>query len=411
MSSLFQKKGLQPWLFSSPKRCARPFGHFTVKQKCLIHSADVLALETVKLRPLIAHDKHPARLGLKRIARALALLVETVIPFVKEKRPQHTPMWRLHAGTLSLLLALQRSISSGVRIESLVELDVADCFLNTLRSSAIPALVFWLGHISKRSRSVYFSISKDSKNADYIGQSASHHFWCFSGAELLAFVEWELSQNDTFEILHPSSNETIVLRQVRGLPMGGHLSASLVELVALFREYTQLWPQFLDNVPTARYRDNFFLGMEMPFKVPLEAVAQGLTVLLDMPVKLEGFGTTRRFLEVKLELRNTPKIHAELAFRDDADRQGESNDVSSWPPRHDPRIRQLLPALLAGLASKIRQYHAKETGGLTASWRRAVQFLKRRAYPEKWWRRPLALSALRQGIARRLLPRCLRAAL
>ena len=128
MSSLFQKKGLQPWLFSSPKRCARPFGHFTVKQKCLIHSADVLALETVKLRPLIAHDKHPARLGLKRIARALALLVETVIPFVKEKRPQHTPMWRLHAGTLSLLLALQRSISSGVRIESLVELDVADCF-------------------------------------------------------------------------------------------------------------------------------------------------------------------------------------------------------------------------------------------------------------------------------------------
>ena len=146
-----------------------------MKQKCLIHSADVLALKTVKLCPLIAHDKHPARLGLKRIARALALLVETVIPFVKEKRRQHTTMWRLHTGTLSLLLAVQLSISSGARIESLVELDVANCFLNTLRPSAIPALVFWLGHISKRSRSVYFSISKDSKNADYIGQSASHH--------------------------------------------------------------------------------------------------------------------------------------------------------------------------------------------------------------------------------------------
>ena len=185
----------------------------------------------MKLRPLIARHKHPARFGLKRIARALALIVKAAIPFVKEKRPNHTPMWRLHAGTLSFLSALQRSVCDGYQIKELAEFDVAACFLNTPRSSVLPALRFWLSRISRRSRSVYFSLSKDSKHADYIGKSSSPHFWCFSADELNAFVDWELYYNDTFEILDANTGELSVLRQVRGLPMGGHLSASWLNLL------------------------------------------------------------------------------------------------------------------------------------------------------------------------------------
>ena len=97
-----------------------------------------------------------------------------------------------------------------------------------------------------------------------------------------------------------------------------------------------------------------------------------------------------------------------LAFRDDPDRQGESCDVSAWSPRADPRTRELMPALVAGLASKLRIYHSGGVPGLAASWRRAYQFIKRRSYPSKWWRRALALAALRNGTPLALLPQGLR---
>ena len=50
------------------------------------------------------------------------------------------------------------------------------------------------------------------------------------------------------------------LTQYRGLPIGGHFSAALVELVALWRECTQPRPQSVAALPTARYRDNYFVA-------------------------------------------------------------------------------------------------------------------------------------------------------
>ena len=130
-----------------------------------------------------------------------------------------------------------------------------------------------------------------------------------------------------------------------------------------------------------------------------------------MPVKLEGWGCCRRMLEVRVEAGASGAVRSVLAFRDDADRQGESGDVTSWPPRRDPRIKPLLGSLPRhGLAAKIRLYHADGVPGLCASWRLALQFLRRRGYPTKWWLRPLALPALRQGMPAGVLPRLLRCA-
>jgi hypothetical protein len=202
----------------------------------------------------------------------------------------------------------------------------------------------------------------------------------------------------------------MVLRQVAGLPMGGHLSAALVELVALQRELEQCWPEVLLGLPTARYRDNFFVACS-PSSLPavLRRGAEVLSALLGMPVKLEGSSEQRRMLEVVLSTGPPPKCV--LAFRDDADRQGESLDVTSWPCRADPRLPQLMHSLISGLAAKIRLYHSAGTPGFTASWRRAYAFMKRRGYPSKLWRRPLAMAALRQGAAVGKLPRALRSAL
>jgi hypothetical protein len=313
-------------------------------------------------------------------------------------------MWRLHQGTASWLAALGRS--SAVFSE-IAEFDVTDCFLNTTRSAAVPAVTFWVDRLRRRGP-LHFSISKDSPDADHMGSSSSPHFWCFTSAELLAVVEWELLHNDLFEVVSGIAERPFVLQQVAGLPMGGHLSAALVELVALRRELEQCWPVELGGLPTARYRDNFFVACSdscLPAVLGRGAVV--LSELLGMPVKLEGSSPQRRMLEVVLAVG--PPTKCILAFRDDSDRQGESQDVTSWPNRADPRLPQLLHSLLSGLAAKIRLYHSAGTPGFTASWRRAYAFLKRRGYPSKL--RPLALAALRQGAAVQALPHAMRAAL
>ena len=409
LGSALASVGSRMWPHLKPRCPSRPTSSFTIKQKSIIHSAEILLLSSIRLRPLIAHHLHPLRAILRRVARALSLLVEAAIPHVCASRSSHTPMWRLHKGTAAWLNSLaENNVLHSLR--QLVEYDVADCFLNTPRNLVLRALRYWLDIVRKRGQ-LYFSISKDNKAADYIGKSTSAHFYTFSEAELVAVVSWELEHNDLFECLAPDRSCTYVLRQVKGLPMGGHLSAALVELVALHREHTQPWPPLLGDAPSARYRDNFFVAFAMdPSAEELAALACSLTGMLCMPVKLEGSGRERRVLEVRIQLRSDI-VHSTLAFRDDTDRQGESGDVVSWPPASDPRVKQLLPGLLSSLAARIRQYHPANCHGVTSSWRRAVQFLRRRHYPTKWWLRPFAIAAVRHGARLSLLPRCLRRAL
>ena len=142
-------------------------------------------------------------------------------------------------------------------LSHLVKYDVEDCFLNTPRGLVLPALDFWLNYDFKRRRAVrYFAISKDGKSEDFIGRPCSMHYWEVSAEVVRAVVLWELDNNSLFETIGPDG-KMLVLQQDKGLPIGGHLSAALVELVALFRELTQPWPPLLESKLTMRYRDNF----------------------------------------------------------------------------------------------------------------------------------------------------------
>ena len=97
----------------------------------------------------------------------------------------------------------------------------------------------------------------------------------------MVVVRWELDHNDLFEVSNGTGGERWVLQQVGGLPMGGHLSASMVELVALHREFVRPWPARLMGVPTSRYRDNFFAFLALPaVEEVLAAAAADLTELL-----------------------------------------------------------------------------------------------------------------------------------
>jgi len=398
--------GSEPWAGRSPAGgSARPQSYWTIKQKSLISS---VGTPVVKMRPLITHCKHPLRVALRRVARALAVLVGEARDLVLKRRLQHLPMWQLHSGSAEWL----GRIAATARWWGCEEYDVADCFLNTPRKAVLAAVRFWLETTQRCSRrQPAFAISKDGKAGDHRGRPSSVHYWEITAEQLLAACEWDLAHSDAFEA-QSVAGDVVVLRQWQGLPIGGHLSAAYVELVALRREYEREWPLSLQGTLTCRYRDNFFVV------VPLERTdaerqetAADLTALLEMPVGFERAGRIARCLELRLDWTADAGVRAVLAYRTDPDRQGESHDVRTWPDWDDPRAGAVLHGLLAGLASKVVRYATPSVGGFTASIRGAVRFLRGRRYPTKRWLRPFAVELLRMGAPLGCLPQALKVAL
>ena len=204
---LYQKCGQRVAIRES-STASRPHGYFTIKQKSIL----LQAASIVKLRPIISHFLHPCRSILRRVARALSILVSLATHAVCGAKEKHLPIWRMHQGTHHWLTLLAKQTG----LTHLVEFDVEDCFLNTPRELVIPALRFWTDFRFTRGRSArYFSISKDSKDEDHVGRPCSAHFWEVSVEMVLAVVEWELEHNACFEV-QDESGDLVVLRQDKG---------------------------------------------------------------------------------------------------------------------------------------------------------------------------------------------------
>ena len=302
-----------------------------------------------------------------------------------------------------------RSLNAVSNATTVLEYDVEDCFLNTPQAKVRPAVEHWLAALRATSRrAACFAISKDSRKLDRVGASNCLHFWDLTFDVVLAVIDWEINSNLDF-VVQGLDGALVALVQHKGLPIGGCLSAGLVELVALHMEATKQWPPQLLHCLAARYRDNMFVCTASPWsQEQIMELCPLLSDILEMPVKYEGSGSVKRFLEMRITLMPNSPVKAVLAFRTDDDRQGESNDVEAWPPWADPRTRTLLKGLLMGLASKLVHYHVDGVAGLPASIRGAVRFLRGRHYPTRAWMRPFALALLHRGVPARCLPKCLR---
>ena len=259
----------------------------TIKQKSLLLQASAV----IKLRPIISHFLHPCKVFLRRVARALSILASLAAHVVHETKGTHLPIWRMHQGTHQWL----KMLTTQSELTHLAEFDVEDCFLNTPRELVVLALRFWIDFQFRRGRSTrFFAISKDAKDEDHLGRPCSPHFWEVSSDTVAATVEWELHHNAFFEVLN-ESGINVVLKQEKGLPIGGHLSAALIKLVALHREMLQPSPALLCGTITARYRDNFFVAIPNSADCNMNETAAQLSELLCMPVKSVGRSAHARF--------------------------------------------------------------------------------------------------------------------
>ena len=398
--------GCEPWVGRKPTGPKlRPQSYWTVKHKSLIESTPA---PVVKVRPLVTHSVHPMRIPLHRVARAASILVCEARMLVLARRPSHLPMWQLHSGSKEWLARL--SSTAGAR--GCDEYDVNDCFLRTPRHEVLDSACFWIDVTAAHSRKQpCFAIAKDGKKGDHRGRPSSVHYWEITCEQLLLVFAWEMDHNNTCASwqVQAGNGDVIVVQQRKGLPIGGHLSAAFVELVALRREYLCAWPAALLHCPTARYRDNFFVvTQEEPTDAQRQATANELSQLLAMPVVFERGGRVARCLELRISWLEAGSVKAVLAYRTDTDRQGESSDVRTWPEWSDPRTPLVLHGLLAGLATKLVAYSHEGVRGFPASLRQALQFLRARRYPTKAWLRPFALQLARLGVPFVALPRALR---
>ena len=276
----------------------------------MIESVDELL---VKLRPLVTHSVHPLRIGLGRLARAASILVCEARLMVMQRRPSHLPMWQLHAGSKEWLQRIARTVGWW----GCDEYDVTDCFLNTPRQEVLESARFWIAATARHCRrQPCFAIAKDGKKGDHRGRPSSIHYWAITCQQLLLAFEWDLSNNDTFEV-QKGDGSVVVVQQRKGLPIGGHLSAAYVELVALRREYECTWPPMLVNTPTARYRDNFFVILPgEPSAAEREATARALSDLLLMPVASSSasIGRIRRQYALSLHTAQTTTTRAKATM-------------------------------------------------------------------------------------------------
>ena len=116
--------------FPRAAHATRPTAYWTVKQKSIVNGPSVV----IKVRPIIAHSRHPCRHLLRRIGRVLSLLVQHTAKLVQAKRPHHAPMWQLHSGSREWIARLARQPDTA----AVAEFDVEDCFFehSTRRSAA-----------------------------------------------------------------------------------------------------------------------------------------------------------------------------------------------------------------------------------------------------------------------------------
>ena len=230
-------------------------------------------------------------------------------------------MWQLHSGSAEWL----GRVATTRGWWGCDEYDVADCFLNTPRDAVLDAITFWLEATQRRSRrQPCFAISKDGKGGDHRGQPCSAHYWAITAKQLLLACGWDLENNAMFEA-QVELQQTAIFKQHKGLPIGGHLSAAYVELVALRRELQCPWPVVLRGLLTARYRDNFFVILpNSPDDAHRALVVKELSALLMMPVGFERGGRIARCLELRIDWTSEVAVKAVLAYRTDEDRQGKA---------------------------------------------------------------------------------------
>ena len=181
-----------------------------------------------------------------------------------------------------------------------------------------------------------------------------------------------------------------VLRQKRGVAIGGVLSAQCASLYCMYQECQSLqarggsgaWakiPGLL--VQPFRFRDNI-VGVRH-CKTSLDTLQRHFERLLGLQLQIEGEGTNWTSLEAKLVLEPEGR-GLTIGLKDRAQEWDPMRGVRRYPDAHSPNARPVLRSLVPGLIYKCIHYafsrpQAKE------NLRAVGRDLAMKGYPQSWW--------------------------
>ena len=357
--------------FKSGKRFKPPSTFLMVKNKSREEQG-----EGLKVRLVFSYFAHPLKAYAKRVGRCLTLLskrAQALLPTFEMQNISDIVSWshRTHVALSQRSPCTRRGRKP--RDVRLWELDVKEMFPRLHRgdpdfeplvglvqqpATAVSRPGVWesiqllcakvrdAARIRSCTAGPWFGLGPDRKD-DVLRKAYGDLYMNLSWAQVSKYLHYDLFDNDMFLL------GSRVLRQKRGVAIGGVLSAQCASLYCMYHECQWLqarggsgaWakiPGLL--VQPFRFRDNI-VGVRH-CKTSLDTLQRHFERLLGLQLQIEGEGTRWTSLEAKLVLEPEGR-GLTIGPKDRAQEWDPMRGVRRYPDAHSPNARPALPGARA----------------------------------------------------------------
>jgi hypothetical protein len=253
----------------------------------------------------------------------------------------------------------------------------------------------------------WFAIHKTNNKLDEMRRAYHEDFENFSWEEIRPFIHWEIFNHDIFTV------GSRIMRQTRGMPIGGVMSAQLASIFCMVREHEYFtgFPLFAHNpynntqwdpkpealkcahlgvgIRPYRFRDNV-VGMRVGTG-GLARIGRWATKVLGLELQVEGMGKEWVSLEATLKVEGT-RVRLGMKKKQNWSDPPEKRLIR-YPDLLSPTCQTTLRSLTPGLARKALLYADSPVTVLDN-----INYIIRefcfKGYPHQWWK-PLLYRTLK----------------
>ena len=250
------------------------------------------------------------------------------------------------------------------------------------------------------SKGPIFAVHNKNKKMDKIGIGYSEDYTNITWDDIQTYIRYDVFDNDFFVV----GNR--LLRQKKGIAIGGIISAQLAELFCMAKELKflsqtvkaqkQQQAKFLPPhsliLNPYRFRDNI-VGV-LRGKIGLARVQRWFEHIYGLDLQVEGEGVVLPSLEATLSLHEGKvglRLKTKVNLLDNSERR-----IVRFPDRHSVNAKEAVKSIVIGLGIKCVWYSMSEED-IRANITSTIRELEVKNYPKSWWRGHLFMAVERSG--------------
>ena len=311
--------------------------------------------------------------------------MEEVVPFIHDME--------------FLLLQKQGQDKQGIK-GRWMELDIKDMFPSIDKLALLEAIKFihqkFVHHKNKRVHSeLIFSIHKKYRSLDELRRSLHPDYFQFSWSEVLIFVLWDLQCNNMFYC------QNKLFFQLKGVPIGGTMSAQLASLYCMACEYVQYYKGFhtMSFYKIVRFRDNIILFLLQD--TSYQEIILFLSKIYNLQFTKESAGSSLLCLEflVTNVYKGQMLTHVSLQWKGAQPLSVPRPEMhcERWVSPHSQNAKYICKVYLPSALKKCRTY-AKSQEDFVSNVQGLKAQLLQAGYPRSWWTMVWAALHPRTGV-------------